>query len=36
VRSMSFANVKRALTIVIREQHNLMTHWRRIHGARTH
>jgi hypothetical protein len=35
VRGMSFPNVKKALTIAVREQQRLITHWRRIHGSRT-
>lgn len=33
VRKMSFAQVKKALGIALREQRRLLGHWRRIHGA---
>lgn len=33
VRGMSFANVKKALAIAVREQPRFLAHWRRIHGA---
>lgn len=35
VRKMSQANVRKALTITVREQQRFLTHWRCIHGART-
>jgi len=35
VRGMSFANVRKALTIAIKEQPRLINSWRRIHGPRT-
>jgi hypothetical protein len=35
VRGMSFANVKKAFTIAVREQQRLIKHWKRIHGSRT-
>lgn len=35
VRGMSFANVKKAFAIALREQKRLRASWRRIHDART-
>lgn len=35
VRGMSFSNVRKALTITVREQQRLIIHWRRIHGSHT-
>jgi hypothetical protein len=35
VRGMSFTNVRKALTIAVREQQRFITHWRHIHGSRT-